>query len=57
MGFNKRILPSKDKLQSMVYDYGVSSVVEQYNNADVLFGDIESREYFEAIIKEYELER
>ena len=57
MGFNKRILPSKDKLQSMFYDYGVSSVVEQYNNADVLFGDIESREYFEAIIKEYELER
>lgn len=57
MGFNKRILPSKDKLQSMVYDYGVKSVVEQYNNADVLFGDVDSKEYFEAIIREYELGR
>lgn len=57
MGFNKRILPDKTTLQNMVYDFGVKSVVEQYNNADVLFGDVDSKEYFEAITREYELGR
>jgi hypothetical protein len=55
MGFNKRILPSKITLQNMVYDFGVKSVVERYINADVLFGDSESKTYFETIVKEYEL--
>ena len=55
MGFNKRILPDKVTLQNMVYDFGVKSVVEQYINADVLFGDSDSKEYFETIMKEYEL--
>lgn len=55
MGFNKRILPDKVTLQNMVYDFGVKSVVEQYNNADVLFGDVDAKEYFETIIREYEL--
>lgn len=55
MGFNKRILPDKVTLQNMVYDFGVKNVVEQYINADVLFGDLDSKEYFETIMKEYEL--
>jgi hypothetical protein len=55
MGFNKRILPDKMTLQNMVYDFGVKSVIEQYNNADVLFGDVDAKEYFETIIREYEL--
>jgi hypothetical protein len=55
MGFDKRILPSKITLQNMVYDFGVKSVVERYINADVLFGDSESKTYFETIVKEYEL--
>lgn len=55
MGFNKRILPNKITLQNMVYDFGVESVVKKYINADVLFGDAESKTYFETIVREYEL--
>ena len=55
MGFNKRILPNKITLQNMVYDFGVESVVKRYINADVLFGDVESKTYFETIVREYEL--
>jgi hypothetical protein len=39
----------------MVYDFGVESVVKKYINADVLFGDAESKTYFETIVREYEL--
>lgn len=55
MGFNKRILPDKMTLQNMVYDFGVKSVVEQYDNVDMLMGDIESMAYLQTIIREYEL--
>ena len=55
MGFNKRILPDKMTLQNMVYDFGVKSVVEQYDNVDMLMGDVESMAYLQTIIKEYEL--
>jgi len=55
MGFNKRILPDKMTLQNMVYDFGVKSVVEQYDNVDMLMGDVESMAYLQTIIREYEL--
>lgn len=55
MGFNKRILPDKMTLQNMVYDFGVKSVVEQYDNVDMLMGDTESMAYLQTIIREYEL--
>ena len=55
MGFNKRILPDKVTLQNMVYDFGVKSVVEQYDNVDMLMGDTESMAYLQTIIREYEL--
>ena len=55
MGFNKRILPDKMTLQNMVYDFGVKSVVEQYDNVDMLMGDVEAMAYLQTIIREYEL--
>ena len=55
MGFNKRILPNKEILQNMVYDYGLKVVVEQYDNVDMLMGDTESMAYFQSIVREYEL--
>ena len=55
MGFNKRILPDKVTLQNMVYYFGVKSVVEQYDNVDMLMGDTESMAYLQTIIREYEL--
>lgn len=54
MGMNKRILPDKECLQNMVYDFGVKSVVEQYSNADMLMGSTESMMYYETMVMEYE---
>jgi hypothetical protein len=55
MGFNKKTLPSKEKLQSMVYDYGTEEVVLRYKNADMLMGNSEAMAYLQTIIREYEL--
>jgi hypothetical protein len=55
MGFNKITLPSKDTLQSMVYDYGVKEVISRYEKADMLMGDSESMAYLQTIIRDYEL--
>ena len=44
MGFNKRILPSKEKLQGLVYDFGVGEVISRYKNADMLMGDTDAME-------------
>ncbi len=55
MGFNKITLPSKDTLQSMVYDYGVKEVISRYEKVDMLMGDVEAMAYLQNIIREYEL--
>lgn len=57
MGFNKRILPDKERLQNLVYDYGVVAVIKRYEKADMLMGSVESMAYLQNIIREYELER
>jgi hypothetical protein len=57
MGFNKRILPNKETLQNMVYDYGVKEVISRYEKVDMLMGDVEAMAYLQNIIREYELER
>jgi len=56
MGFNKRILPDKNTLQNMVYDFGIEEVVKRYNKTDMIMGDVESMAYLQNIIREYELE-
>jgi len=55
MGFNKRILPDTERLQNLVYDYGVVEVIKRYEKADMLMGSVESMAYLQNIIREYEL--
>ena len=55
MGFNKRILPDKERLQNLVYDYGVVEVIKRYEKVDMLMGSVESMAYLQNIIREYEL--
>ena len=57
MGFNKRILPSKEKLQGLVYDFGVGEVISRYKSADMLMGDTDAMAYLTTLIREYELEQ
>jgi|TARA_R110000744_G_scaffold7458_2_gene25875 hypothetical protein len=54
MGFNKRILPDKERLQNMVFDHGLEWVVEKYSKADMLMGSVESQSYYQNLIREYE---
>ena len=55
MGFNKRILPDKERLQNLVYDDGVVEVIKRYEKVDMLMGSVESMAYLQNIIREYEL--
>ena len=52
MGFNKKIVPTIDILQQMVYDYGSEYVLKQFASADALIGSVESIRFLEQLKKE-----
>jgi len=56
MGFNKRHLPSKEKLKQLVYDYGAEYVLKIYYGpkVDALVGNTDSFEFLETLKKNYE---